>query len=216
MNYISNVEQPKRMGGGKYNIDVTNLIHTAIYYAVKTCIPATWLNDRDQFLYPNNKWKKDIEFHNDCLAYTLFNNNISSKYGVNHWIPFSEDEVNASYKFESHIIISFIRGEKIQNAYVKLFDNEKIIKREFSETATKVFDAGRELWKYYHKQPNINVNASLYDIRDRFQGRNEKGKMNNTSTDPTYNELIENLRLALKILAQKIEPKVYEYGFLME
>jgi hypothetical protein len=99
---------------------------------------------------------------------------------------------------------------------VGLFDNEKIIKREFSPEATKVFDAGRELWKYYHKQPNLNVNASLYDIREHFQGRNEKGKMNNTSTDPTYNELIENLREALKILAQKIEPKVYEYGFLME
>jgi hypothetical protein len=40
--------------------------------------------------------------------------------------------------------------------------------------------------------------------------------MNNTSTYPAYNELIENLRFALKLLAQKIEPKVYEYGFLME
>jgi hypothetical protein len=58
------------------------------------------------------------------------------------------------------------------------------------------------------------VNASLYDIREHFQGRNEKGKMNNTSTDQKYNELIENLRLALKILTQKIEPKVYEYEFL--
>jgi hypothetical protein len=27
---------------------------------------------------------------------------------------------------------------------------------------------------------------------------------------------IENLRLALKLLAQKIEPKVYEYEFLKE
>jgi hypothetical protein len=40
--------------------------------------------------------------------------------------------------------------------------------------------------------------------------------MNNTSADTKYNELIENLRDALKFLAQKIEPKLYEYGFLME
>jgi hypothetical protein len=59
------------------------------------------------------------------------------------------------------------------------------------------------------------VNASLYDIREHFQGRNEKGKMNNKSADETYNRLIGVLREKLKILAKKLEPKVYEYGFLI-
>ena len=85
---------------------------------------------------------------------------------------------------------------------------------EFSEKATAVFDSGRELWKYYHLQPNVNVNASLYDIREHFQGRNDKGKMNNKSQDETYMQLITNLRSNLKLLAKKIEPLVYEYGFL--
>jgi len=61
-----------------------------------------------------------------------------------------------------------------------------------------------------------NVNASLYDIREHFQGRNEKGKMKNKSDDETYMRLIAELRSALKILAKKIEPKVHEYGFLKE
>jgi len=38
--------------------------------------------------------------------------------------------------------------------------------------------------------------------------------MNNKSNDETYNALIADLRSALKTLAAKIEPKVYEYGFL--
>ncbi|MCL2131249.1 MAG: hypothetical protein FWH36_02150 [Lentimicrobiaceae bacterium] len=202
-------------------ITIENLIPSCVYFAVRKAILPTWLNDRDQFLYPNNKWKKDIEFQNDCLTYTLFhgNNNISIKHGVNHWIPFIEKEVDAKDTYESHIMIKFITGKEIQNAYTDLFEQEGsklCIKREFSPEATKVFDAGRELWKYYHKQPNINVNASLYDIREYFQGRNDKGKMNNKSEDEKYNELIENLRFTLKNLAQKIEPKVYEYGFLME
>jgi hypothetical protein len=45
-----------------------------------------------------------------------------------------------------------------------------------------VFDAGCELWRYYHSQNDCNVNASLYDIREYFQERNDndndKGKMN--------------------------------------
>ncbi|MCL2116863.1 MAG: hypothetical protein FWH27_00395 [Planctomycetaceae bacterium] len=101
--------------------------------------------------------------------------------------------------------------------FLGCFDREKkkpFQKRKFSPTAKKVFDAGRPLWRYYHAQPGCNVNASLYDIREHFQGRNDKGKMNNTSDDETYNELIGNLRSALKVLATKIEPKVYEYGFL--
>ena len=40
--------------------------------------------------------------------------------------------------------------------------------------------------------------------------------MNNQSTDEIYNALIADLRSALKTLAENIEPKVYEYGFLKE
>lgn len=85
---------------------------------------------------------------------------------------------------------------------------------KFSPEATAVFDAGRALWTYYHKQPECNVNASLYDIREYFQGRNDAGKMNNKSSDDTYTELIGVLREKLRQLAEKIEPKVYEYEFL--
>jgi hypothetical protein len=38
--------------------------------------------------------------------------------------------------------------------------------------------------------------------------------MNNTSADETYTNLIGDLREKLKQLAEKIEPKVYKYGFL--
>jgi len=38
--------------------------------------------------------------------------------------------------------------------------------------------------------------------------------MNNKSSDEKYNQLIENLKYKLKILSEKIEPKVYKYGFL--
>jgi hypothetical protein len=203
-----------------FEITISNIIQACIYFAVRRCITHTWINHRDQFLYPNNAWENDIEFHNDCLLYASFhsNNNISSKHGVNHWIPFSEVEVNAKTRFESHFMQSFISGKIIQNAYSDLFNEEEktpFMKREFSAEATAVFDAGRTLWKYYHKQKNINVNASLYDIREHFQGRNKSGKMNNKSEDIIYNELIDNLRFALNVLAKKIEPKVYEYEFLM-
>ncbi|MDK2837424.1 MAG: hypothetical protein PWR15_493 [Bacteroidota bacterium] len=203
-------------------ISSQNLIPASIYYAVRRCVDQTWLNDRDQFLYPNDGWETDTEFQNDCLAYTIFSNNISSSFGANHWIPFTEQEVNAREKFESNFMTNFLKGkpklpQKSFYTLPILFESEESYNRapiKFSEEATAVFDAGRELWKYYHQQPDCNVNASLYDIREYFQGRNEKGKMNNRSEDETYMQLIGNLREKLRQLSKKIEPKVYEYGFL--
>ena len=216
-----------------WQITKENLIESCIYFAVRKVIPATWLNDRDQFLYPNNGWKTDEEFQNDCLTYTLFSNNIQSKYDTNHWIPFTEYEVAARDNFDSNFMTDFIDGKTARSNVVSepmLFygnpheeyyggggnDDFEAKPREFSEAARNVFKAGKELWKYYHLQPESNVNASLYDIREHFQARNNKGNMNNKSSDETYNELLDSLRLKLKILAKKIDPKVYEYGFLRE
>jgi hypothetical protein len=76
-----------------------NLIEAAFYFSIRHCIETTWLNNRDQFLYPNDGWKTDTEFQNDCLVNILFNNDIQSRHGdancVNHWIPFTEKEVGA-------------------------------------------------------------------------------------------------------------------------
>jgi hypothetical protein len=177
------------------------------------------LNDRDQFLAPKDSWKTDEEFQNDCLTFTLFNNKIQSQFGVNHWIPFTENEVNAGEKFESSFMTDFINGKITVNELTNnpLFDagaTQAREPRQFSTEATAVFDAGRELWKYYHSQQNINVNASLYDIREYFQGRDDKGRMNAKSWDAHYSGLITSLREKLKLLASKITPKVYEHGFL--
>jgi hypothetical protein len=108
-------------------------------------IEPTWLNDRDQFLCPNEGWKTDTEFQNDCLIYTLLHgqNRISANDGTNHWIPY-------------------------------------------------------------------------YDIKEYFQGRSDKGIMNTKSDDDTYNALLTALRETLKALTLKIQPKVYQYGFLKE
>lgn len=195
-----------------------NLVETSIYYTVRRIIESNWLNDRDQFLFPKDAWQNDLEFQNDCIAHTLFSNNISSIFGTNHWIPFTEQEVNAQSRFESHFMTDFINGKIKIERENNLFGTteNQTLKKEFSEEATAVFDAGRELWKYYHKQPNVNVNASLYDIREYFQGRNEKGRMNSKSNDEKYMELIGELRNKLNFLADKIKPKIYEYEFLKD
>ena len=247
MVFLDNEEKENWKKGGRHTkISKENLITTSIYFAVRHCIPADWLNDRDQFLYPKDGWQEDKDFQTNCLAYTLFHgqNRISASQYLsneektpaetlyNHWIPFREEEVGAPTLFASHFMTDFMAGKlgqkeaPTQEHNLFTLAGEENPKQEYSSFVPKeplqftpqaqaVFEAGKALWQYYFSQPKVNVNASLYDIREYFQGRNEKGKMNNKSTDERYNTLIGNLREALGVLAQEIEVQVYAYGFLL-
>lgn len=225
LNYILNRKDQMPHPRGSY-VTTKNLTEACIYLAVRHSIEATWLNDRDQFLFPNDGWKFDRDFQSDCLAYTLFHgqNRITSAEGINHWIPFTEQQVNAPDNFQSHFMSDFIAGKlKPQNADTLFGAEESLIPTEpiqFTPAAQAVMEAGRKLWEYYlHKKDHelyaepVNVNASFYDIRAYFQGF-EKGKMRNKSDDEKYNELLRDLRTYQKVLAKQIEKKVYLYGFL--
>ena len=217
-------EANKSFGGLHLKLTAAHLLPSTILFAARHCIKSTWLNDRDQFLYPNDGWQTDTEFQTNCLAFTLFHtqNRISSKECINHFIPFTETEVDAKERFESHFMTDFIAGKLASETSPNsnnLLSEQSFIPSEplvFSPEATAVFDAGRELWRYYHTQPGANPNASYYDIREHFQGRNDKGKMNPKSADETYNLLLAKLKEAMEALRLQIVPKVYEYGFLME
>jgi hypothetical protein len=213
--YICNTKEQLPNPRGIWVID-KNLIEVSIYYSVRRCIKTTWLNSSDQFLFPTDGWQDNTEFQNDCFIYALFNTNIQSKYGVNHWIPYTEKEVNAKNNFKSHFMSDFIDGKIKPEKGKELFENKSIHikgKLKFSKEAQAVYDSGRELWKYYHSYSRINVDASLYDIRMYFQGAKD-GRMNNKSSDEEYNRFIGIFSDKLKILEKKIEPKVYEYRFL--
>jgi len=224
--YIATIPKESDVSGAWKRVTAIthrNIVYVCVYFAVRGVIPTTWLNQSDQFLYPNDGWQADLEFQSDCLVYTLFSskNNISSKHGINHWIPFTEKEINIKSSFNSHFLTDFIKGKhKPEQTDNGLFENDKAIQLwqkpiVFSKQAQDVLDAGQQLYRFYHQQRNCVLNASFYDIREYFQGRNDAGRMNSKSDDEMYNMLLGELRLAMKLLGEKIKPKVYEYGFLL-
>ena len=189
------------LNGSKFlAITHSNIIQACVYFSVRQCLSATWLNDCDLFLYPNNGWETDAEFQNDCLIFTIFHsqNCVKSAQGTNHWIPFRPSEVNAKDDFNSSFMADFIRG------------------RTFSSEADAVLDAGRKLRTYYHNEddPDLNINASLYEIREYYRGRTNKGRLMSKSADEQFQKFDDALKNALKALAEKIAPKRHPYGFL--
>lgn len=198
-------------------ISRNNVIPCAIYMAIRHCIPATWLNDRDQFLYPSDSWKEDGQFQMDCLVWALFDNVIKSSDGPNHWVPFSEEEIGTQDEIKSHYMIDLLSGKggkrEVQG---DLFAPTEATSRKphLSPEARAVLAAAKALYRYYHTQPSSNPDASFYDIRLHFQKTDDRGRMNPTSPDETYNTLLTSLRTAQKPLSARIAEAVYRHGFL--
>jgi len=197
-------------GGHGIFINPTNLWQAAIIFSVRRLIKPTWLNDRDQFLQPTGELTD--EFKNDCLIWMLFNgSNLTASANdlewngkkwniVNHFIPFTEAEVNATARFESDFMVEYLKKKKL------------------SKEAKAVLDAGRELWKAYfaHTDPrNVRDELKLnrpdvgwYQIRNALKKRNESGDFPPVS--------FNDFEIAYKILTEKLQPLVFELGFLRE
>jgi hypothetical protein len=100
-----------------------NLWQAAVIFAIRRSVRPIWLNDRDQFLQPTGELTD--EFKNDCLIWMLFNrqNRTASADGlewnaktwsiVNHFIPFTEAEVNAPERFESDFMTRYLEKKKL-------------------------------------------------------------------------------------------------------
>ena len=196
--------------GRGYYITNDNLWQAAIVFSVRRLIKPTWLNDRDQFLIPTEPLTE--EFKNDCLIWMLFNgSNLTASANdlewndrkwniVNHFIPFTEEEVGATDRFESDFMVQYLAGTG----------------RELSVQAKAVMNEGKKLWQAYFAHTDVRAvrdelklnrpDVGWYQIRNALKKRNESGDFVPVSFKP-FEE-------AYKTLTEKLQPMVYELGFL--
>ena len=90
-------------------VTTDNLDQVAAVFTVRRVVKHSWVNDRDQFTAPTEPLT--AEFIGDCLVWMLFNNGNQSvgadgiewqgkKWNlVNHFVPFTEEEVGAPVSF---------------------------------------------------------------------------------------------------------------------
>jgi hypothetical protein len=193
---------------GGYFITPENLWQASIVFSIRRLVKPTWLNDRDQFLIPTEPLSD--EFKNDCLIWMLFNgSNLTAgandlewndkKWSiVNHFIPFTEEEVGATDRFESDFMVQYLKGTKQ------------------SQEAKAVLEEGKKLWKAYFSTTDVRTvrdelklnraDVGWYQIRKALQARNASGDFVPVSFKP-FEE-------SYKTLSEKLQPMVYELGFL--
>lgn len=191
-----------------YFVNPENLWQISIVFAVRRLIIPTWLNDRDQFLKPDKPLSH--EFKNDCLIWMLFNrsNRTASANNlewngktwsiVNHFIPYTEVEVNAPDRFESDFMVQYLKD------------------KAFSTEAAAVLNEGKKLWQAYFAHIDVHTlrddlklnrpDVGWYQIRKALQARNDSGDFAPVSFKPFED--------VYKVLTEKLQPMVYELGFL--
>jgi hypothetical protein len=195
-------------GGNGFYLTPDNLWQAAVVFSMRRAVRPTWLNDRDQFLQPTEPLTD--EFKTDCLMWMLFNrcNRTASandlewngkKWSiVNHFIPYTEAEVDAPDRFESDFMVQYLADKTL------------------SADATAVLDAGRTLWKAYFAQTDVRTvrdqyklnrpDVGWYQIRNALAERNKSG-----DTAPVNFKPFE---VAYEALTQKLRPQVFSLGFL--
>jgi len=194
-------------GGNGFYLTPENLWQAAVIFSVRRLVKPTWLNDRDQFLQPSAPLTD--EFKHDCLIWMLFNrcNRTASANGlewnektwsiVNHFIPFTEVEVNAKGRFESAFMSDYLRDLTL------------------SAEAKAVLAEGRKIWQAYfatdferkvREEYKLNrPDVGWYQIRKALE---TNGKTYGAPFD------FSNFKTIYDALSEKLRPQVFELGFL--
>ncbi len=118
--------------GHGFYVTHENLWQAAIVFSVRRLVKPTWINDRDQFLQPTGELTE--EFKNDCLVWMLFNgSNLTASANdlewndrkwsiVNHFIPFTEEEVGSPERFESDFMVQYLADKKLSPEAIAVMD----------------------------------------------------------------------------------------------
>jgi hypothetical protein len=194
--------------GNGFYVTSENLWQVAIVFSVRQLIKHSWINHNDQFLKPSEPLTE--EFKNDCLIWMLFHgkNLTASANGlvwnnkkwsiVNHFIPYTENEVGAADPFESYFMVDYLSDKTL------------------SDEASAVLDAGRVLCRAYFAYTDVRSVREQYklnrpdvgwhQIRNALAVRNKSG-----DTAPINFSPLED---AYAALTEKLRPQVFSLGFL--
>ena len=172
-------------------ITKSNLIDGLIYVAVRHCIKATWLNDRDQFTKPKKQYdnttvqdstkyayEEDQNFINNCVVFALLHAQNNT-----NWQFFKNSEIDVSEARDMEIYELALKGQK------------------FSETASRLLETGRQVYTLYHKNFN-NPNAGRKTVWQSLKNHDEFKPLNKSFLE------------IQKQLAGEIADDAHTYGFL--
>ena len=191
-----------------FSITAENFEQAMIVHMVRRLPKATWLNDRDQFLQPTKELSR--EFIGDAVIWSLFSpsNQTASLRNVeyegeiyqiaNNFYPFELAEVKSWECTLPSMRLNIFRA--VEDRFAALWIKKH--RDELSAAAISVLDAARTIYKkFYAELERLDVARWKIEAWDAgwYQIRMSLGES-----------------IDLSALKEKLEPQIYELGFLRD
>ncbi|GAA0879669.1 hypothetical protein GCM10009119_26380 [Algoriphagus jejuensis] len=211
--YVSILSSPS-VSAGAFTVIKESFEKSITLHAVRKIPKPTWLNDRNQFLTPHTEPSQ--EFYNDCIVWSLFSSSnqttslkniqyLGNTYQIkNNFYPFLLEEVRRWEIRDSDIRLQLLHD---QDRFVADWLSSKTL----SEEANSVLQKAKTVYKLFYASLNqMATNKWKIDTWDAgwYQIRRCLAE-HNLATEELKELSKENEKLANKIL-----PKIEEFGFL--
>ncbi|HEY8690247.1 MAG TPA: hypothetical protein VIM07_13510, partial [Chitinophagaceae bacterium] len=211
--YVTILSSPS-VSAGAFSVIKENFEKALTLHAVRKIPKPTWLNDRNQFLIPHTNPTQ--EFINDCIIWSLFSNSnqttaltnvlyLGKTYQIkNNFFPFRIEEIKHWDIKDTDFRQQLLKDE---NRFVA----DWLSKNELSDEAKLVLETAKAVYQLFYSSLNQMAtqkwkidswDAGWYQIRRCLTEHNLGA------------DELKQLSKANEKLANKILPKIEEFGFL--
>lgn len=208
--------------GHGHGLNESNFTRCTALFTARRVIKGDWVNDKDEYLAPNETHPKYKEFENDSIIYSLFDTASNQSSLRNITYRHNQYDIKNEFFFMKKDDILSLAEE---NGYDNTFDDCKASSERY--VADLLFNKG--LYKNLSPEAKdvidkaIDMTINTFSRREQFDDENSKYQIMNW--DCGYYQLKElwkvycpndfkEFRLSFKRLQDKLIPMVYELGFL--
>ena len=205
--------------GHGFSVIPSNFEKATALFAARKLITSTWINQKDEYIAPDEKHSAYQQFVNDSLVYSLFNN--SSQQSSMRQVDYKDKKHDIKNEF-FWMSNSAIRELAVSNHYDELYRdtvNEPSERFVFNKLATVQLspDASEVL--------NLATQLVLSSVNTRKTMSEESPEFHLDSWDAGYAQLklvwkkfhadeFKKFRDSYKAMEDRMRPLVYELGFL--
>ncbi len=202
------------VSAGALSVTADNFEKAMVVHAVRRMPKATWINDRDQFMQPNQNLPEALVA--DCALWNIFSKSNETAalanveyegktYQVNnHLFPFLKSVVKKWKVADSDIAATLASGD--DRFLARWLDGRKL-----SAEAAAVLEAGKTVYQFYfanlNKLDTPKYKIAMWDA-GWWQIRNALADQN------LADDLLAAVKEKLDVLKAKLLPQLSEYGFI--
>jgi hypothetical protein len=210
---------------GKNGISIveTNFNKVVCHFSARKLISPTWMNQKDEYLAPNELNENYVNFETDSIIFSIFNGSseqsslrqITYKYQSwdikNQFFWMSKEEMmNLANKNNYTELYNDARTDSDRYVHNLLFGEQRIYD-QLSTEAKDVLDTATELVRL-----SIGMRRNFADDHNHLNSWDAGYAQLKLLWKEYFPQQFKEFRNKYKVLEDKMRPMVYELGFLMK